>query len=119
MTSNTSNDKGNDAIENQMIKLHKEKSESLKEQVDDDDDDDNDTEVKATSTSTVQNHLKRQRELFDNLSEFFDSDDATPDEVKPLLSYLMKNAERVVTRTMLLEAVSFMQRIGKSRASVQ
>lgn len=90
MTSNTSNDKGNDAIENQMIKLHKEKSESLKEQVDDDDDDDNDTEVKATSTSTVQNHLKRQRELFDNLSEFFDSDGATPDEVKPLLSYLMK-----------------------------
>ena len=56
-----------DAIEKQMIKLHKEKSELLEGKGESESDS---ARTQATSTS-VQKHLTRQRELFDDLSDFF------------------------------------------------
>eukprot|EP00551_Chaetoceros_affinis_P004840 CAMPEP_0203667380 /NCGR_PEP_ID=MMETSP0090-20130426/4220_1 /ASSEMBLY_ACC=CAM_ASM_001088 /TAXON_ID=426623 /ORGANISM="Chaetoceros affinis, Strain CCMP159" /LENGTH=543 /DNA_ID=CAMNT_0050531519 /DNA_START=105 /DNA_END=1736 /DNA_ORIENTATION=+ len=85
MTPSSSNGvDNNDAIENRMIGLQKEKSESLKKKGEYGNDN-----VGEASATSVQKHLERQKELFDNLSDFFNSEDATPDEVKPLLSYLI------------------------------
>ena len=39
---------------------------------------------------SVQDYLKHQREVFDDMSEFFNSDEATPPEVEPILFYLVK-----------------------------
>ena len=95
------NSKANDVddkmenIEGRMVELHKETSDSLKNQNSSNVDTNADVDVDASdnnlnsSTSSVEKHLQRQQQLFDDLSSFFNSDDATPDEVKPLLSYIM------------------------------
>jgi len=42
------------------------------------------------ATQSIGRHLKHQREVFDDLSEFFSSEEATPPEVVPVLRYLVK-----------------------------
>ena len=68
-------------ISEKMLSKHKQQSESITklhtEQNDIDD------------TDTIDHHLQRQQEMFDDLSDFFNSDDATPEEVKPSLGFLM------------------------------
>jgi 2-polyprenyl-3-methyl-5-hydroxy-6-metoxy-1,4-benzoquinol methylase len=81
---NNNNDSNKDEIsktqiENQMIQLQKEKSNNVGG---------ND----ADDTNKVKYHLQRQEEVFDNLSDFFNSDDATPEDVKPLLSFIIQKA---------------------------
>uniref|UniRef100_A0A7S3Q9G1 riboflavin kinase n=1 Tax=Chaetoceros debilis TaxID=122233 RepID=A0A7S3Q9G1_9STRA len=40
----------------------------------------------------IKEHLEHQKEVFDEMSSFFNSEDATPEEVKPVLQYLAKQA---------------------------
>ena len=51
----------------------------------------NNESAQATSVR-VQGHLDHQREVFDEMSEFFNSDEATPPEVEPILDFLVKKA---------------------------
>jgi len=39
-------------------------------------------------------HLNHQREVFDEMSAFFNSEEATPEDVRPLLQYIVKRALR-------------------------
>mmetsp|Transcript_7931 Transcript_7931/g.12410 ORF Transcript_7931/g.12410 Transcript_7931/m.12410 type:complete len:527 (+) Transcript_7931:167-1747(+) len=42
------------------------------------------------TTYTIENHLSHQKKVFDEMATFFDSEEATPEEVKPVLRYLVK-----------------------------
>ena len=44
------------------------------------------------SSASIQGHLDHQREVFNEMSEFFNSDEATPPEVEPILDFLVKKA---------------------------
>jgi len=44
----------------------------------------------STITKTIEDHLSHQKNVFDDMSSFFNSEEATPDEVKPILRYLVK-----------------------------
>ncbi len=49
-------------------------------------------ESKLTPASAIHDHLKHQQECFDKMSDFFNSDEATPPDVVPVVSFLVKNA---------------------------
>ena len=57
-----------------------------KEDADDNADDD------AGTLSNVKNYLKHQQKCFDDMSEFFNSDEAIPPEVVPILHFMVKKA---------------------------
>ena len=46
----------------------------------------------AAASSPAREHLRRQRECFDEMADFFDADEATPPEVVPLLEDLARRA---------------------------
>eukprot|EP00581_Thalassiosira_minuscula_P005835 CAMPEP_0183745716 /NCGR_PEP_ID=MMETSP0737-20130205/66386_1 /TAXON_ID=385413 /ORGANISM="Thalassiosira miniscula, Strain CCMP1093" /LENGTH=555 /DNA_ID=CAMNT_0025981395 /DNA_START=35 /DNA_END=1702 /DNA_ORIENTATION=+ len=48
--------------------------------------------VEASPSSPIQDYLKHQQECFDEMSHFFNSEEASPPEVQPLLRYLVKRA---------------------------
>ncbi len=79
----TSSKNKTEQIENQMLSLHKEKSGKLQCNT-----------TSASGVNEMNRHLIRQQKLFDDLSTFFNSDDATPEEVKPLLSLIINNVLR-------------------------
>ena len=81
---NTNNDhdkKKRNEIENQMLDLHKEQSQSLSS---------SSSSPNSTKSSSLNQHLQHQKQMFDNLSSFFNSYDATPPEVQPLLSFIIQ-----------------------------
>lgn len=75
-------------FEEQIVTLQKEKSGLLNKDTDAGADADANTK-KGDQEEDVEQHLIRQKKLFDDMSTFFNSDEATPEEVKPLLSYIM------------------------------
>mmetsp|Transcript_14746 Transcript_14746/g.27725 ORF Transcript_14746/g.27725 Transcript_14746/m.27725 type:complete len:574 (-) Transcript_14746:3158-4879(-) len=53
----------------------------------------NDSNMLDISTTTaVEKHLDHQQKVFDEMSHFFGSEEATPPEVEPVLDYLVKKA---------------------------
>lgn len=44
----------------------------------------------TTTTTTIEKHLSHQQKVFNEMAPFFDSEEATPEEVKPVLRYLVK-----------------------------
>ena len=55
-------------------------------------DDAKDSGLSATSTTSIQDYLNHQQECFDEMSGFFNSDEATPPEVVPVLKFLVQKA---------------------------
>ncbi len=43
-----------------------------------------------TKTTSIESHLRHQQEVFDEMSGFFNSEEAIPEEVKPVLRFLAK-----------------------------
>jgi hypothetical protein len=58
----------------------------------DENQDDNLVDQQVSATSVVEKHLDQQQKVFDEMSQFFDSEEATPPEVEPVLDYLVKKA---------------------------
>lgn len=49
-------------------------------------------EKSESRSQNIKDHLEHQKEVFDEMSSFFNSEDATPEEVKPVLHFLVKQA---------------------------
>jgi SAM-dependent methyltransferase len=50
------------------------------------------TSTESESSLTIQSYLKHQQKCFDDMSDFFNSDEATPPDVVPVLKLLVKKA---------------------------
>ena len=79
---NNNNDNDNEeskieSISNQMISLHKQQKDSIL------------SSSSSSSKVSSYEHLNHQQEMFDNLASFFDSNESTPEEIKPILSYIL------------------------------
>lgn len=59
--------------------------------------------AKDAVTDAVENHLDHQKAVFDDMSDFFNSDEATPPEVVPVLNYLVKTALEQCIANQVLE----------------
>jgi len=76
-----------DFDEEQFIRRQKRYSNQAQDSIDSNND------TRSTSKSpfkTSKQHLDHQAQVFNAASDFFDSEDATPDDVKPILKYLME-----------------------------
>jgi Methylase involved in ubiquinone/menaquinone biosynthesis len=76
------------SFQDELVGKQKQVSRSCKEEEKDDS-----TASQGTTTSnSVEKHLNLQQKVFDEMSQFFDSEEATPLEVEPVLDYLVKKA---------------------------